>query len=262
MAESTSLMAESTSAASTPNNIQCYDVFINHRGTDVKETFAKDLYERLDSEGLRVFLDRPELEAGDTIISQIENAISTSSVQVAIFSPGYAESKWCLNELLSMLDTSERGAKVIPVFYEVEPSDLRKARGNVGIYGKAFCDFESNPRYDAGKIEEWRGALCKAADISGYELKTCKGGESELLDKVVECTLKKVQLKRLDVADYPTGLDDKVKDFVSKIFSQQQHSVKGKVVGIVGLGGVGKTTLVKEFFNGKRSQYRRNCFFT
>eukprot|EP00253_Pinus_taeda_P021676 PITA_21676 len=258
MAESTSAMAASTSAAANPNNIQCYDVFINHRGTDVKETFAKDLYKRLDSEGLSVFLDRPELEAEETFSSQIENAITTASVQVAIFSPGYAESEGCLNKLLSMLDTLQRGAKVIPVFYEVEPSDLRKAQSNGGIYGKAFC--ERNPPGDAGTIKKWKDALCRSADISGLELKTSHYGESELLDKVVECTLKNVQLKRLDVADYPTGLDDKVKDFVSKIFCQQQHNAKGKVVGIVGLGGVGKTTLVKEFFNGKRSQYRRNCF--
>jgi GTPase SAR1 family protein len=28
----------------------------------------------------------------------------------------------------------------------------------------------------------------------------------------------------------------------------------------VGLGGVGKTTLAKEFFNSQRSNYKRSCF--
>jgi len=103
-------------------NSYVYDVFINHRGTDVKKTLASHIYRRLKQQGLAVFLDQQELQEGENTTPQIEGAIRTASVHVAIFSPGYAESSWCLKELVQML---ESGSTIIPVFYKVEPSDLR-----------------------------------------------------------------------------------------------------------------------------------------
>ncbi|XP_059076884.1 probable 2' cyclic ADP-D-ribose synthase BdTIR [Cryptomeria japonica] len=73
-----------------------FDVFINHRGPDVKHTLAIQLYDSLKNLGIRTFLDAEEKELGDSFISTIETAIRSASVQIAIFSRGYAESPWCL----------------------------------------------------------------------------------------------------------------------------------------------------------------------
>jgi Arc/MetJ family transcription regulator len=113
--------ASTFSSASPQSNYSC-DVFINHRGIDVKKTLASHLYRRLLSHRLQVFLDQPELKRGEKIDSQIERAIETASVQVAIFSPRYADSSWCLDELVLMLKSD---ATIVPVFYNVKPSDLR-----------------------------------------------------------------------------------------------------------------------------------------
>ncbi|GLJ33132.1 hypothetical protein SUGI_0666840 [Cryptomeria japonica] len=67
-------MASSSSSAqerSTASPKQ-YDAFICHRGPDVKETLAKQLYERLKARQCGAFLDRQEIEGGDSITSAIE----------------------------------------------------------------------------------------------------------------------------------------------------------------------------------------------
>jgi hypothetical protein len=173
----------SSTAADPNNNSYCYyHIFINHRGPDVKKTFASHLYRRFILQGFRVFFDQQELQEGDSITSQIESAIRTASVHVAIFSPGYAESNWCLNELVLMLDS---GATIIPVFYHLKPAELRWTRGD-GVYAEALQRLakkktldsqsqEEKPQYHSATIERWRNALYRAAQISGFELEACNG---------------------------------------------------------------------------------------
>lgn len=243
----------STRAAPSSSNCHDFDIFISHRGPDTKKVFASLLYRRL--RGWRVFLDQPELQQGDSITTQIKDAIATASVHVGIFSPGYADSTWCLDELVLMWESK---GKIIPVFYGVKPAELRWTKG---LYAEALQNHTS--RYDATTIEKWRTALSKVADISGFELEACKGDVGELLDKVVDSVLRKVKKPLLNVAKYPTGLDDKVTDFENTVSLQKlQQSGKPQIVGIVGLGGVGKSTLAKELFNRKSSNYDKSCFLS
>jgi hypothetical protein len=117
------------------------------------------------------------MQVGDTLTSQIQDAIKTASVHVAIFSPRYAESKWCLDELHLMV---ESGKPIIPVFYHVHPAELRRTQRE-GMYAEALRNLEkkrtydSQPRYNSQTIENWRNALSLVANVSGFDLDTFNG---------------------------------------------------------------------------------------
>eukprot|EP00253_Pinus_taeda_P035770 PITA_35770 len=252
--------AESSFASSSnAADPMVYDVFINHRGPDTKATFARPLHHHLLSHGFRAFLDEQELEAGFDFPSQIVRAIRAASVHVAVFSPRYTESTWCLNELLLM---RESGCPIIPVFYKVSPAELRYGNPLHALEMKTNPDPVTGmprPRYNSATIQNWRNALSIVADISGFDLEgKFHGEEIRMLDEVVESVLKRVKKTKWHVAKYPTGLDEKVEDFEREVLKQPQHRGKVQVLGIVAMGGMGKTTLAVEFFNRKNSDYNKS----
>lgn len=107
---------------------------------------------------------------GDTISDAIHAAIQSASVHVTIFSERYAESRWCLEELHWILRSyHEQNRKVIPVFCDVEPADLRHIES--GCYNNAFHKHQSKGRVSMEEIEKWKKALSEAAGISGILFK-------------------------------------------------------------------------------------------
>ncbi|XP_057859041.1 probable 2' cyclic ADP-D-ribose synthase BdTIR [Cryptomeria japonica] len=148
-----------------------WDIFINHRGPDVKVTLARAIYNALHAMGFRVFLDSEELQLGNFLPEALQEAMLGASLHVAIFSPGYAQSPWCLAELSFMLKS---GKPIIPVFYCVEPTDLRGVAQGKGVYVNAFLEHEGKSRYSFKKIEEWKMALHKASLKEGEIIKNDK----------------------------------------------------------------------------------------
>lgn len=263
MADASGASSSSSLACSASNSYsQNHDVFINHRGPDIKDTFATALYQSLADRGVRAFLDKSEMQVGHNITLQLEDAIRDANVHVAIFTPKYAESNWCLDELLLMVESVEsRGTTLIPVFHSIKPADLRwTGEDKSGPYAVALRKLDEKRRYGSEKIQDWRNALSYVADKSGLDLAACIGGEIELLHKVVQIVLEKVPKPLLSVAKHPTGLQQKVEEFTETVLQVLREEEQAKVVGIVGSGGVGKTTVAKQFFNAHRSIYKGSSF--
>lgn len=126
---------------------------------------------------------------GHNLTSQIIDAIKNASCHVAIFSLRYGESEWCLKELVYMLDS---GAPIIPVFYHVDPADLRWTHREGGAYTQGLRKLES--QNDSTTIQKWREVLCRFADVSGLHLQeTCNGDEGLLVEEIVQRVLKKIK---------------------------------------------------------------------
>jgi hypothetical protein len=146
----------------SPEALRCYDVFLNHRGPDVKRSFVSHLRKVLCDRGCNPFLDAKSLKKGNHALNSINEALQGVLVHLAVFSKGYAESKYCLNELFDMMKSPE---KVIPVFLEgVEPEHLRWIES--GPFVKSFEKHKEKNRDE--DVERWKNALLRASSLTGF----------------------------------------------------------------------------------------------
>ncbi|GLJ33276.1 hypothetical protein SUGI_0669470 [Cryptomeria japonica] len=230
-----------------------YDVFINYRGPDVKHTLAAGLYNTLTVMGLRVFLDKEELELGDFLPTEIEEAMRSASLHIAIFSQNYAESPWCLAELAFMLKT---GTQIAPVFYHVETDVVRYAKG---VYTEAFSRHEEKGRYTSKIAGEWKNALKNVSYNFGDIIRN-EDDEQRLLKDIVNRVLKEIKNVPFEVAKHPIGLEEAVKDFETTTLQSAERHHTVQIVGIWGMGGSGKTTLSKQIYNNKYAIMDKSSF--
>ena len=103
-----------------------YDMCLSFRGMDTRDNFVSHLYAALTRQGIITFMD-DGIDRGEDISPAILRAIEESNVSVIVFSKNYASSPWCLDELVKIIQCMRTdGQKVLPVFYEVDPSDVYK----------------------------------------------------------------------------------------------------------------------------------------
>ena len=102
-----------------------------------------------------------EIERSRSLDPELKQAIKDSRIAVVIFSQNYASSSWCLNELLEIVKC---GQMVIPVFYGLDPSHVRK---QTGAFGKIFEETCKNQTEEV-IIIQWRRALTDVANTLGY----------------------------------------------------------------------------------------------
>ena len=141
-----------------------YDVFLSFRGEDTRNGFTGYLYHNLCNNGIKTFIDN-DLQRGEEISEELLKAIRSSRISVIIFSQNYAFSSWCLDELVEILNCKKNGQLVRPVFYKVDPSDVRKQKGNFEV---ALAEQENKFKNNMEKVQRWRTALNEAASLSGW----------------------------------------------------------------------------------------------
>ncbi|XP_021833856.1 TMV resistance protein N-like [Prunus avium] len=225
-----------------------YDVFLSFRGEDTRFNFTDHLHSNLTRKGIRTFID-DGLKRGEEISPALLRAIEESKISIIVFSENYASSKWCLDELVKILESKETREQIVwPVFYKVNPSDVRHQRGS---FGQALADYEYEFKDDMEKVQRWRRSLTKAANLSGWH-------ESKFIDDIVEAiSLQVLNHVYLNVAKYPVGIESRVRE-IDKLLGVGGNDVR--MVGIWGTGGIGKTTIAKAVYNSIAHMFEGSCF--
>ena len=157
-----------TSSSSSSSRRWIYDVFLSFRGMDTRNTFMDHLYAALQRSGIFTFRDNERLERGKSISPELLKAIEESRISIVILSKNYASSTWCLDELTKIIQCMKvRGMTVLPIFYYVDPSDVRK---QIGTFKHAFDEHEQRFKENTEKVQKWRAILKEVANTSGWHL--------------------------------------------------------------------------------------------
>ncbi|KAJ8759487.1 hypothetical protein K2173_007100 [Erythroxylum novogranatense] len=228
-----------------------HHVFVSFRGEDTRHNFVCHLDKALRRTGLNTFVDN-QLRRGEEINTALLQAIQDSKVALIIFSENYASSSWCLDELLKIVECHETHNQiVIPVFYRVNQSDVRKQNGS---FEESFAKHSENPSY-SNKIQKWKDALTQAANISGRDSNAIRE-EDKLIDLIVGDVLEKLKHPSPRSLEGFVGLKSKISQ-VKTLLATGSSDVR--MLGIWGMGGIGKTTLAEAIFAEVSSQFEGHC---
>ncbi|PWA50234.1 toll/interleukin-1 receptor (TIR) domain-containing protein [Artemisia annua] len=110
--------------------------------------------------------------------------LEESQIAVIVFSKQYADSSWWLDELVYIMNCMhDRGKTVIPIYYDVSPSEVRKQKE---VYGNG--EFT-----EINRVGSWRKALVDASNLYGWEIKhTADGYESKRIKLIVDVIMKRL----------------------------------------------------------------------
>ena len=154
------------SSSSFTHQPKHFDVFLSFRGQDTRCGFISHLYEVLRLRGIHTFID-DKLLKGEKISIELLKTIEYSTISIIVFSENYASSTCCLDELVKIVECRKNDQLVRPIFYNVDPSEVRRQKGK---YGEALAKHEKRFK-DNGKVHSWRKALYEVANLSGWHYK-------------------------------------------------------------------------------------------
>ncbi|XP_031486917.1 TMV resistance protein N-like [Nymphaea colorata] len=236
---STSFVPSSSLASSSRE----YEAFLSFREEDIGQGFGGHLYTALRDAGIRTFKDDGEMVAGVNN-EKLLKAAQESRCCVVVISSRYANSDRCLNGLAAMFRAN---TEIIPVFYNVDSYDVRNQSGPFEF---AFTKHKQNHTYEA--VEEWMHAMATVGKLKGFHVNHQLSRERQVIQDIVE-RVSGCRDNQLRFVDRPErNFDSPVRD-VSELLSLEEGGVK--MIGIYGMGAVGKTTVASELLGGLSGRF-------
>ncbi|XP_027906193.1 TMV resistance protein N-like isoform X2 [Vigna unguiculata] len=239
------------SASSSFQHQRMYDVLINFAGEDIQRKFVSHLDSVLTSVGISTFLHHQN--AVKEMYTE-EPILNMCQVVIVVFTKTYSQSAWCLHQLQQIIQWHETYRRhVLPVYYEIQPSDVRLQKGD---FGKAFTE-TAHQTFSGKQLEHgmsrWRYALTKAANFFGWDESNHRS-DAELVDAIVKSVL---NLSVLSATNFPVGLQSHVEDVIRTI---KNKSTEVCTIGICGMEGSGKTTIAKAIYNHIHGTFKEKSF--
>ncbi|CAN6564223.1 unnamed protein product [Malus baccata var. baccata] len=257
---------EASSSSSSKSKLWNYDVFLSFSGEDTRKGFTGYLHAALEGKGYQAYMDEDDLERGEEIKKELYRGIEESKISIIVFSKKYADSSWCLDELVKIMECrSKLERHVLPIFYHVDPSHVRKQNGDLaGAFQKheEGISAEKDDKEREAKrerVKQWRKALTEAADLGGYTI-TGDRREAELIREIVDNFILKwlPSTYSLHVANHQVGISSRIQDIITYLSSGESNDVL--MVGIWGMGGLGKTTAAKAIYNQIHHEFEFKSF--
>ncbi|KFK21893.1 hypothetical protein AALP_AAs74023U000200 [Arabis alpina] len=252
-----------------------HKVFINFRGSDLLHSFVGHLVEAFKRVGLSVFTDEGETLSGNELLLK---RIEESRIAIVIFSSGYTESTCCLDELLKIKERMDEGKLlVIPIFYKLKPLQVRQLEGNFGV--RLWNLWRTHREH---RIIKWKEALESVGGMMGFLFEEDRSeGEliTSIVKEVINSMIKRSSQRRKipsfsrstgreESTELATGKGENLETYLNnhplfgiKLRMEQLEQKlqfdcnETQIIGVVGMPGIGKTTLAMKLYE------KWNCNF-
>jgi hypothetical protein len=112
-------------------------VFLSHNSSD--KPFVRGLYRHLSRSGMRVWIDEAELNAGDSLIDTLSDAVFRVDCIVAVISEASVASRWVKKELAWAMAREIKGRRVRVIPIIKDDASVPKS-----LSDKLWLDFSSS----------------------------------------------------------------------------------------------------------------------